>query len=469
MKIPFVGPTHQSRSVNASAERSVNCYLEKSPSPGREWALYGTPGLTLRATLATTGHRGSIKSGGYSYWVCGNGVYRMSTAYVVEALGVIGTSSGRVGMATNGTEVLIVDGVSGWLATGAVLTEIADVDFPDGVTVAIYQDTYFLVMGDGTGQLYWSENPGSGTAWSGLDFASAEGLPDPLIGGISDHREVWLFGTESVEVFVNSGDADQPFARSGNTFIEHGTASAFSIAKVDNAVFWLGSNEHGEGIVFRAQGYSPIRISSHAMEYAMRGYSTISDAFAYCFQLDGHSFYVLTFPTADATWMYDAATEQWTEWLWRDPATNEFHRHRAASHVFIGRKHLVGDWETGEIYSLEPDVYTDNGDAIKLLRRTQTLSNEGLRLFFEELLIEMETGVGNADAPDPTIMLRYSDDGGHSWSNEKTCSIGAIGEYAKRVKFGPTGSGRNRVWEISITDAVKRAIFGASVRAKAGS
>jgi hypothetical protein len=460
MKIPFVGPNNQARSSDANAERAVNVYLEPNPTQGREWALYGRPGRTLRATLGTTPIRGAVKMGALTYWVSGNTVYKMTSAYVVTSLGTIGTSTGRVGIATNGAEVLIVDGVSGWIASSSALTEIADVDFPDGVTVALCLDGYFIVLGDGTQVAYWCEAPGSGTAWNGLDFGSAEGNPDPLIGGTVDHRELWLFGSESTEVWVNTGDADAPFQRSGNTFIEQGAASAWTAQTMDNGVFWLGANRDGEGIVLRAEGYTPVRISTHALETSMREYSTISDAYAFCYQLDGHSFYVLTFPTADVTWAYDASTKQWFQWSWRDPATNLDHRDRSVCHVFANRKHLVGDWETGKIYSLEPDVYTDNTDPIRRLRRTQTLP----RGFFGDLLVDMETGVANADCADPSIMLRYSNDNGHSWSNEKIKQIGATGEYGKRVKFGPTGFSKNgRVWEISMTDPVEFSLFGADV------
>ena len=471
MKIPFVGSSATARSLNANAERSVNCFLEYQIQDGvsRPVALYGTPGLMLRATLATTPVRGGIKSGSYVYWVAGNKVYRMDSAYTATALtGTIGTSSGQVGMATNGTEVLIVDGNKGWLVTGTTLAEITDVDFPDTVTRCAYQDGYFLVVGDATQKVYWNETPGSGSAWNGLDFGSAEGAPDNLVGIISDHRELWLPGTESMEIWINTGDADAPFQRSGNTFIEQGCAAGGTLKAMNNTVYWLGQGKDGQGIVFKAEGYSPRRISDHALETAIAGYSTISDAFAFCWQMAGHSFYALTFPTADATWLYDAATEKWFEWAWRDPADNEFHRHRSNCCVFFNGKHLVGDWETGKVYSLEPNTYTDAGDPLKMLRRTQCLNDEGSRLFYESVEIDMETGVANADEDDPQVMLRYSNDGGHTWSNEKLKSIGQTGQYGKRVKFGPTGAGRNRVWELSITDPVKRAVFGAFARVEKG-
>jgi hypothetical protein len=472
MRIPFVGPSNTARSYNAAVERAVNCYLEKNDDPDRPWVLYGTPGMTLRATLGVAAPRGAIEMGSLTYWVSGNTVYKMTSGYVATSLGTIGTSTGRVGMATNGTEVLIVDGNKGWLATSTTLTEIVDVDFPDGVTVALYLDSYFLVFGDGTQVVYYNETPGSGTAWNGLDFGSAEGSPDILRGGVVDNRTAWLVGSRSAELWRTTTDAAAPIQRMDGMFIEQGTASGWTVAKLDNAVYWLSESENGDGVVLRSGGSSPERVSTHSLEAAISGYATISDAFAFSVIFQGHSWYVLTFPTADATWVYDAATSQWTEWLWYDEANNEFHRHRAVCHVFANRKHLVGDWETGEVYSLELDVYKDAGDTIKRLRRTQTLRKGAGRLFFGDLDIEIETGVANADCAAPQVMYRYSNDDGHSWSNEKIRSIGATGEYGKRVKVGPTGAtktGKGRVHELSMTDPVKFALFGADVNVEAGS
>lgn len=472
MRVPFVGPAYTARSLNADAQRSVNVYLEMdNASPRAPLALYGTPGLVLRLTLGTSPVRGAIRQGVYSYWVAGNTVYRVDSAYNATSCGTISTASGEVGITSNGTEVLIVDGTSGYIVNGTTLTEIADADFPDGVTRCTFQDGFFIVTGDGTQRFYINESPNSGTNWNGTDFASSEGSPDNTIGIISDHRELWLFGSDSAEVWVNTGNTDFPFERSGNTFIEHGCAAAGTIDKLDNTVFWLGSDDRGGPMVYRADGYTPIRISTHALELAMQGYGTVSDAFAYTFQLEGHSFYVLTFPTADRTWVYDVASGGWFEWLWRNPSLNTLHRHRSVCHVFVNGEHLVGDWESGKVYSLDLDTYTDNGDPILRLRTTQCLdSQDGARLFYEDLQVDMETGVGLAtgQGSDPQLMLRYSNDGGHTWSNVKTKSAGAVGEYGRRVRFGPTGAGRNRVWELSLTDPVKFAVFGAFSRFSKG-
>jgi hypothetical protein len=472
MLIPFLGPSSEARSSNADAQRTVNCYLELSQKSAQGGTLYGTPGLETVATVGNGPIRGMIANGNFWYVVSGSNVYRIAASdYSVSLLGTITTNARRVGMATNGSEILIVDGVSGWIAENASLTQIADTSFPFGVTQAVFIDGYFIVAGNNSQRLYWSEIANDGASWNALDFASAEGSPDNIVSIIADHRELWVLGSQSVEVWVNTGDADQLFARSGNAFIEHGCAATWSAATIDNSVFWLGTGKNGHGIVFRTNGYTPARISTHPIETAIRGYSRIDDAFGYAFQMDGHSFYVLTFPTADATWMFDVASGEWSEWLWRDASLNTLHRHRSNCFAFGSGVPLVGDWENGKVYRIDPDVYTDDGVPIKRIRRAQTITEEGKRLFFEEVLILMETGVGlpTGQGSEPLLMLRYSNDGGHTWSNEKTTGIGVAGEYGKRVKFGPTGAGRERVWEISFSDPCKFVVLGASVRATAGS
>lgn len=471
VKIPFVGPSYTARSSNADAQRTLNCFVEMSnASPRAPLALYGTPGLRKVATLATGPVRGCLSEGGFAWVVAGGTVYRVSTAYAVTTVGTMGTTTGAVGMASNGSEVIIVDGSGGYLVTVATATmaTISDADFPNGVRQAAYQDGYFVVTGDGS-QSFYISGLLNGGAWDGLDFASAEGSPDSTVGVISDHRELWLFGANSAEVWVNTGNNDFPFERSGNTFVEHGCASAGSIAKLDNTVFWLGADDRGTGIVWRADGYSPLRISTHATEFAFAGY-TLGDAVAFSYQQEGHGFYVLHFPTDGKTWVYDAATQLWHERAYREAATGVLSQWRANCHTMLGGLHLVGDCEDGRLYVLDPDYFSDDGDPILRLRTAQTQEQLQTRIFYSELQIDMETGVGLATGQGsaPLLMMRYSNDGGHTWSNEKTATVGAVGEYGARCRFMRLGAGRNRVWEISMTDPVRFAVLGAVVDATAG-
>jgi len=472
-KLPFVGPSYQSRSINANAQQTLNAYLElDNSSPRAPLALYGTPGTVRKLTLPTGPVRGAVAEKGWCWIVAGSGVYRVAPDWTFSLCGNIGTSTGEVGIASNGTQVLIVDGADGWLVniSANTLAKITSGGFPNGVTRATFQDGYFAVTGLANSQSFWiNQTAYDGATWDALDFASAEGAPDNTVGIISDHRELWLFGAKSAEVWVNTGSADFPFSRSGNAFIEHGCAAAGTIAKADNTVFWLGSDDRGAGIVWRADGYTPIRISTHAIEHALAGY-TLGNAVAMTYQQEGHVFYVLTFPTDGKTWVYDASTQQWHERAWMHPSTGALSRWRASCAVFFGGEHLVGDFETGAVYALDLDTYTDDGGPILRRRRTATAESLQQRMFFTSLQVDMETGVGtgNGQASNPQLMLRYSNDGGHTWSNEKTASAGRVGEYGARARFQRLGAGRNRLWELSMTDPVKFAIFGAVVEGEAG-
>lgn len=458
MRIPFVGPSSAVRSTNADAQRSLNCYLEMdNNTPRAPIALIGTPGYTLVGTLGSGPIRGTIALGDYGCVVSGNTVYIVvynGPGYTVTAVGTLTTSTGHVGMAYDGQHVLIVDGVKGWLADLSTLTEITDVDFPAGVTQATCMDSFFVVCGDSSGRFYINQTALDGSVWNGLDFATAEASPDLLLTSIADNRNLWLFGTDTAEVWEFTGNADFPFEHSASAYIQIGTAAALSVRALDNTVFWLGRDANGAGVVYRAQGYTPIRVSTTAIEFAIQGYSTISDAIALTYQQEGHAFYVLTFPTAGKTWVYDASTSQWHERAWRNPSGGALSRWRPNCHVYFANQNIVGDWQNGKLYKLDLNTFTDNGDPILRLRATQSQESEQQRLFYEAMQVDMEVGTGSG-----TISMRYSNDGGHTWSGYKTRTVTA-GSYSTRVRFGPTGAGRNRVWEISTVDPIFWSVLG---------
>lgn len=456
-RIPFVGPSHESRSINADCQQTRNCYLEMdNASPRAPVALYGRPGLEPLGNIGSGPVRAMFREGGAVFVISGNEVYRLiySGGYIGTFMGNIPSSTGPVGIASNGPQILIVDGLGGYMIDTVAITlaNVTDPGFPVGVKRAAYQDGYFIVTGDGSQKFYLNETPYDGLAWNGLDFASAEGSPDNTVGCISDHRELWLFGDTSVEVWVNTGNPDFPFERSGNTFIEHGCAAADTIAKLDNTIFWLGTDDRGGAIVWKANGYTPVRASDHAVEKAMQSY-IIGDARAWTYQQEGHSFYVITFPTADKTWVYDVSTGQWFEWSTLETFFGTEKAWRAACHVFFGGDHLVGDLITGRFYKLNLDYYLDDAAAITRRRVTQAMEENQQRLFYSSLQIDMETGVTG------TLALRFSDDGGHTWSGYKSASIGST--YGSRCIFRRLGSGRNRVWEISSISNSKFAVIGA--------
>lgn len=450
----------QSRSRLASAQSLINLYPERNANG--TVTLYGTPGKRLWAAIGGGPIRGAIAANGVAYIVSGSSVYSVTGAGVASSIGAVSSSFGRVSMASNGVDVLLVDGVSGYTITSGVLAEIADADFPDGVRYCDYVDSFYLVGGDGTGKFYKSGSL-SGGSWDALDFASAEGDPDELLRPFVSNREILPFGGRTTEFFVDTGAAGFPFERSGNAFLEHGAAAADSIAKLDSSVFWLGRSEQGQGVVWRLNGYSPVRVSTHAEEYAISQWSDISDAYGYAYTQEGHAFYVLSSASGDQTLAYDVASGEWHQRSWRD-GSNLRHRDRIYTYIFFNGLHLGGDWENGNVYVIDMDTYTDNGDAIAREIIASHLRS-GKRRFYGDVEAMIESGVGlqSGQGSNPVALLSVSDDGGRTFHSERARPFGSVGQYEGRCVWTRNGSAFTRTFRLAVTDPVPVAITGARV------
>lgn len=457
MKSAFLGPAYALRSLPLAAQTCVNLYLEPDESTPGEGAFYNTPGLATLATLGAHGCRGLHVAGGLLWAVYGDTLYKVASDWSETAVGTLPNDSGHVEMFNNGTD-LIVAHAGGWhtcLLAGGALTAVTN---SEGTSDGTFIDSYFVqAKEDGTYQ--WA-TVGS-TSIDALSFASAEGSPDKVIRTYADHRELLLFGEQSVEVAVVTSDPDLPFTRTA--FVEQGLLAKHSVAKEDNSVFWLGKNEKGQGIVYRAEGYVPTRISTFALEYAMAGYVNPENAVAYTYQQDGHHFYVIHF--AEATWAYDINTGMWAQRAYRNTTTGELERHRGVEHAFFNGVHVVGDYEDGRLYKLDPETCTDNGDPIYRERVWAQLHAEQKRMFFSrgELVAEMGVGLdGDPDAvgADPQVWLSWSDDGGRTWSNQHQRSLGRIGAFRNRCIWRRMGSSRNRYYKLWTSAPVRIAWRG---------
>ncbi len=463
---PLVGGAYQARSKAFDAQRCVNLYPELSGSGTSRGVamLVGTPGLALWQIIGTGPIRAVLRfTPLLAIVVSGAQVYRVTTAGAATLIGTINNGSTPVSMASNGTIVMLVTGAAdGYFINplAGTVTIITDTDFLGGISVD-FIDGYFVWSTPGTGKFQWTELYSSDI--DGLSFATAEGAPDNLVGSIVNYREVWLFGENSTEVWYNSGGLDQVFTRLQGAFLEVGCAAARSVAKADNTVFWHGADDRGEGVVYRANGYTPARISTHAIEFAIAGYASIADAVAYTYQQEGHLYYVLTFPTGNATWVYDIASDLWHERAWRDD-TGLLNRHRSNCQMTFAGLTLVGDWQNGKVYRMALDVYTDDGATIPRIRAAPYITNDdNTYIVFDALELEMLVGVGGTSGA--VAVLQWSDNDGATWSNELQTSLGLIGEMV-RVRWRRLGKSRARVFRVTITDSVKVCINGASVIAR---
>ena len=457
MQVNLFGTATASKSKNVTSQSRVNLYAEIPPQPDRSpFTLYPTPGLTLFADLSGNEIRGMYSRGSSVFCVHQGTLYEVSSSGVATNRGTLSTVTGTVCMSDNGAQLLIVDGVSGYVYTYATTT-LAEIDagawILNGATTCTYSDRLFIVEAP-TSQRFYISGIDAGQTWDSLDFASADSNPDDLVRVYADHSELILFGTYTTEFWGWNGATDFPYQRL--TATEWGLAAKWSVTKFSSSLMFLGRNRLGNVQVVLLNGYTPQAVSTPEIDTIINGYDVTSDATAFSYMLNGHAFYEITFPDAGKTWLYDGTSGVWSE------VQSDGDRHRAQFAAQIESDIYVSDYQTGKLYLLDPSTYTENGAYITRSVTTRHVWQSGDFLSVASLWVDMETGVGLAtgQGSDPQVMLRVSRDGGHSWSSTLTAALGKVGEYARRVLWRRLGRSRDFTFELSVSDPVKVVFLG---------
>lgn len=531
--VPLFGMGLGGKSRNVSDQLLTNLYREIQPEGEKSRvAIYPTPGLELFQSLGASPARGLWQKGDLLYAVVRDSLYSINNAAVVTNLGALSTSSGRVDMSDNGTQLIVVDGSNGYIyntsapppasiasitrvgtlatlttatphglpdgseivvsgaspaqyngtfrvtVTGAstftyvmasdpgasaspvgsytvnAFTRITDADFPGADTVT-FLGGYFIISKPDSGEFYLSALY-NGLLWDALDFATAESNPDLLVRVFADGGQLMLFGDKTTESWGVSGAADFPLAAIGGAASEWGLAARWSLCKFDNSVMFLRKNRLGQVQVAKQSGYQSVAISTPELDFRMNSYAAVTDATAFSYMLDGHSFYQINFPTANESWLYDGLSNAWQKVQSGDG------RHRGELQANFLDSAYVTDYENGNLYRLSVDEYTDNGAPIAREMTCRHIST-GDWSIFEELWMEMEAGVGlsSGQGSDPQIVMQVSKDGGHTWSSELWAPLGKIGEYRKRAVWRRLGRSRDWLFRFRITDPVRTVFVNA--------
>ena len=394
--------------------------------------------------------------------VAGNGLYELNTDGTTTNHGTLNTLRGPVSMSDNATQLCITDGADGYILTLSTDTfaQITDGDYLGGGPVTT-QDSYFIVVRPDTEQFQISAL-NDGLNYAAADISSADGQPDLLLSVISDERQLWLFGQRSIEIWYNSGNVDFPFDRLQGGVIDIGTVNPWVIQSVENTMIWLGESERGEGIVYAATGFQPLRVSTHAIELIIASWVDLEQCRSYSYQQEGHTFYVLWHP--DGTVAFDFATGMWHE---RASLSSDgtLVTHRVCCSTYTGTAYLAGDHEDAKVYAMSLDTYTDAGTAIPRIRTSQYIDGQRRRVKHARFELDFERGVGLDGSPtigvDPQVQLRWSDDHARTWSPYHPASMGMLGAYDARARWHRLGVARERIYEMYITAPVKIAIIGA--------
>jgi hypothetical protein len=425
----------------------------------------------------------------------------ITTGTIITALG---TGSGGVGTYTVSS--------SGFIASETMyglnfsVLPATDGAFSGANTVDII-DNYIVYNNPTTQQ--WGSTDLLSPISPPTSYSLKDGSPDDLVGLIVDHREVYLMGEVSSEVWTDVGAVPFPFQRIPGTSTQQGIAAPFSLARLGNSFAYVSRNNRGQAQIMQMNGYIPQRISTHAVENTLTN-KYINDAIAWTYQLEGHEIYVVSFPTLNLTWAYDIATQMWHKWLYTTN-DNTYERHRGNCCAVFQGLVIVGDYENGKLYELDRSNYTDDGQLIRRLRRAPHLITEMQRQYFDELQIQFQPGVGTTGLSGPSLitdsntlylgetytigaditfeiantrtyiigaenivsnqtttypqaMLRWSNDGGSTWSNEHWTGIGQMGKYRNRAIWRRLGTARDRIFEVVVTDPVNMVIVSANLK-----
>jgi len=478
--LPLTSGAYQAKSVIANAQRCVNLYPEANPQetkPPAPVTHYPRPGKTLLGSpvLSGTGPNGVARglytaSNGRLFELINDTLYYIDPTWQYNAIGNIVGGLNPVSMADNGqfagNALVLVDGTTtGYVMnmTTLVFNPIVDgTGLFTGADVVDYLQTFFLFNTIPNTQ-NWIISQSDAVTFDALDIAGKATYPDSIVTIGVRQREVWLIGTQTTEPWFLSGAADFPFEAIPSTFVSYGCVAKYSKVFADTSLFWISRNLQGKGIIVKSEGYTAQRISTHAIENEIQKYPTLEDAVGTTYQIEGHIFVVFTFPSADKTWAYDLATKQWHQLAWQDDDGN-LHRDRVLFYAQAYGETVGVDWETGELYLIDPEVYEDNGRAVQYIRGFPTLVKELNRVTHWALRAYMECGtIEDPNAEMPMLNMVYSDDGGHTYSDPLQKPLGATGQYDTLIEYNRLGMARQRVYELFWTANMKTALNGVYV------
>lgn len=436
-------------------QRRVNCfYIQRKDADRSNVIVLGTPGSFSSYTVDDAPIRGYHESGTSLYVVAGTSLFEISIGGVVSLRGSLPTVSRLVGMADNGIDLTIVDGVTGYvmnLATKAVTT-ITDTNFPYGCTTIAYINERYVAETPNS-RVFTCSAQLDGTSWTPFLFATKEDYSDNITAVDVINGLIVLWGdTKSMEFWQDAGLFPLPYQKVVGVTLTWGLAAKYSRTVLGNTIAFLGKSPDGGVQVLRLNGVTLVRISTDDIENEIRKFAVYSDAISLTYTVNGHSFLQITFPSAQRTFLYDSSTNVWSE---AQTGLSPSARHYANLGVSFNGKNYFSDTTSGAIYQFDLDTYTDNGQQIAREICTRHVRNAGNELSLQSLYLDMEVGVGNPAATNPQLSLSVSKDGGKNFGPEKIRSLGAVGQYLRRIYFSRLGSGKDFVFRIRMTDPVK--------------
>lgn len=459
----FIGGSNTPQSITADAERAVNLYVEPvgSRAGSNGAALYGTPGFQSWSSVPDAVTRAlAFVANSRLFGVIGSSIYEWNSVGGATNRGAVVQDSNPAQIIYNG----VVGGQLGFCSGGNVYSYnlatnvLAGPHLTGGYTHLAYADGYGLAFNPISGKVNLSNLNDLSTYSAGTFFQRSK-FPDPWVAMFVDPNAlIWLIGPETFEVWYDTGTGTQPWAPLSGLVGRHGIVAPFAYGVSGAGQFWLARSPEGGATVVRTSGASPEPVSTYAVDTAIRAHlraGQVSDSELLLYHDEGHTFANVSFPTANATWTYDAKAGGWAERGKWNSAQGRYDVWAPRAHADAWGLHLVGDRSTGTIWTMDTAYHTDiDGNGIRRLRRSPAIVADGKRIAIDQVQLLMDVGRGTAtgQGSNPQAMLRVSEDGGDTWSNELMASTGRIGNYRQRVTWNRLGLNDEAVIEVAWSD-----------------
>lgn len=487
MIIDLIGGSYEHRFKDWNSQRTINWYPKITDAKSQEKnktqiALFPRPGLSQFVNLGGDTIRGLYTARTLSqercFAVVGTTLYEifydLSSASIGSLTGMSVGSGSKVYFAVNGNSELMIQDVQAayiFNLTTNTLTRITDVDYPGGTTLD-YADGYFIIS-DGNGRVSFSDL-NNGSSWNGLSFFTPTFKPDKVKAIVAFREEVYCFGDETIEVYINDGTS--PFIRQSRTSMYFGLTARDSVAVHQSGVFFLGKSRTGGSEVYMmGSNYSLTPISSPAISNRLNN-SVNEDAEGFIFtSTDGHIFYHLHLPALNTTLVYDVTTGMWHERQSVRPfpdadGNKPQDMYRGRHHASFKGMNLFGDWWSGKIFKEDFSVSTDDS-LIRLLKRTSSVFHNELKyISVYKIEFDVNSGMGNTTGQgvNPVMMFSSSQDGGNTFNPEEIIKLGALGNYDERVQINNLGTARNWVIAFAISDPIDVVVMQAVANGSVG-
>lgn len=461
LPFPLIGPTYTNRSLPVSSQVTRNFYVEVNQQGTEPLAFMPFPGLKLFATTGGGVSRGAGVRNGELYVVTGQTLYKIASNGTSTSLGAI-SGTGRCSFDEDGENLIIATGTGKpYTYNGTTLSQGADADLPNASTVAYINRR---VVYDGNGPDVAFADLDTPLVVNSANVISADTKPDDTLAVQAHRQQLYVFGSETIQPMYNSGSGNPPFDFILNSVQEVGLGAIHSVSSNKRFVYFLGSDRQ----VYRIAGLDVQTISNPAIGQAIEKYSNVSDAYGLTFTFDSLEFYLLSFPTGNETWLFNEQSGLWTNLAYGTDGD----QHLIAGYQNVYGKHLVTDRLSGNVYELDFDTYTDNGNVIQRQRDTisinsGTFGKEGVQVFMDKLELVIETGTSLVTA-ESKMFMQYSDDNGRSWSTERWLPIGQQGEYRHKLWWFGLGSFYNRQFRFVMTDPIKWVLVSANADVSLG-